>query len=217
MIMLEYRLHYETPLLLMISHFEQGNESCTTELAGILRDLNERFPTNFNILICGGEKLARMYFQGGSLSLLNHAEVMEWPELTIEDICLLFPEKELNEKTAENLLKISGGHPRIIEKCLDFYRPGTGIDEAAIKNKAESNFSFIANDFTSFASDERQKHKLCDLLSKKGKVYPSQPYIIDPMVRKLYWKNLLTKDEAHENLVWRCDLIRQIGIQAAGC
>jgi len=76
----------------------------------------------------------------------------------------------------------------------------------------ENGLQFIQRIFTSLAKDEESTKKLCDLL-ELNPVSSRSGYFTDPIVSKLYWKNLLKKDENDEALSWRCDLIRDIGKQ----
>jgi len=46
---------------------------------------------------------------------------------------------------------------------------------------------------------------------------PWQPYINNPITRSLYWKNLLKRSPNRKRLIWRCDVIREIGKAALGC
>ncbi len=70
---------------LMVNNFEDSCKKGQEEISGVLRALNESFPQKLKILICGGEQLEELYYKG-PLSYLNHAEICEFPELTIADI-----------------------------------------------------------------------------------------------------------------------------------
>jgi len=212
----ENRLEKQNRLLFLISHFEQGNDVCTSELAAILRSLNEKYYPHFNILICGGEKLARVYFGGGSLSLLNHAEVMHWPELSEEDVRLLFSQKNLDTAAAKWLLGVSGGHPRIIETLLETWKNIEGITENEIIIPEKNEFQFIWRTFARLGKDRETGAKICELL-EQDPVSSWQPYHTDLVVSKLYWKNLLKRDETAKTLSWRSRLIVEIGRHALGC
>ncbi|MCP4104851.1 MAG: hypothetical protein GY749_04840 [Desulfobacteraceae bacterium] len=213
--LIQNKLDNSTRLLLLVSRFEQGNEQGGIELAGALRSLNEQYPKNLNILICGGEKLAEMYYCGGSLSLLNHAEVIQWPELTPDDICFLFPEKLLTAQIAEELLDLSGGHPRLIQESLGFCHPDSGFDQDECYDVILQS-PFLWQLFTHFHKDETQCRNMCEMLNCED-ICPYQPYIYDPLTRHLYWKNLLKRSKDGKRLIWRCSIIKEAGKQALKC
>ena len=82
-------------LLLLITGFERIREAMMTSFAGTLREMDEMHSDRLRILICGGEKLDSLYFNCGTLSLsyLNSAEMVKWPEPTAEDVCRLCGKK----------------------------------------------------------------------------------------------------------------------------
>jgi hypothetical protein len=49
---------------------------------------------------------------------------------------------------------------------------------------------------------------LCRDREKKEKIGPYQPYLDDPLLKELYWKNLLQKDKSGKRLMWRSEALR---------
>ena len=72
--------------------FENGPEESRGELAGELRQLNERYPA-LRVVMMGGERLAALKYASGSMSLLNIAEELPIPQLTHRDVHDLFGEQ----------------------------------------------------------------------------------------------------------------------------
>lgn len=66
------KLNDRQPVFLLVTGFENGPEECRAELAGELRQLNERYPA-LRVVMMGGEQLARLKYAQGSHSLLNIA------------------------------------------------------------------------------------------------------------------------------------------------
>jgi len=204
-------------LFILVSGFENSGENGQVELAGVFRGLNERYD-NFRILICGGEKLSDLYYTG-TLSYLNMAEVREWPEMTVADVhfmkAQLYPNLTISDETAEEMLEVSGGHPRLLQQCLSFCRSGAGFDANACRD-ALIQSPFVWQLFTPFAQDAAATQHLCQLLGQ-DEVSPAQPYLFDSLLRRLYWKNLLKRCRGGRWLAWRCGTLRVAGRQILGC
>jgi hypothetical protein len=206
------RLQSQGRQFMMITGFEHSNELGQKALAAELRILNERFPETFYLLVCGGEKLADLYYTG-TLSFLNQAEAYDLPELTINDVFLLMEEQKcacrVSNQTAQDMLNHSGSHPRLITQCFEFLdAEGHFHHEKYIE--AQQMKPFIWQLFTPFIRDSRNKDRLCELL-KQDIVTHFTPYLYDPLIKSLYWKNLIKKDSSGKNLVWRCELLKSVG------
>ncbi len=216
----EERLGKGERLFLIVSGFENSSDSGREELAGVFRSLNERYQDNFRFLICGGEKLSDLYFTG-TLSFLNQAEAIEWPELTVKDVLNMQervkPGEQMDKDTAGKILGISGGHPRLATKCLDFW----GLESESVFDEEacfEALFGsrFVWHLFTPYMQKEEEKDRICRMLVRDV-VGPVQPFIVDPLIRRLYWKNLFKPDKTNKKLVWRCEALRVAGREVLSC
>src|SRR5215510_4423700 len=76
-------------VFLLVTGFENGPDGSRGELAGELRQLNERYPA-LRLVMMGGERLAALKYASGSMSLLNIAEELPIPQLTHGDLHELF-------------------------------------------------------------------------------------------------------------------------------
>jgi hypothetical protein len=158
MTVIEKQLEQTRNLFLLITRFEQGNDTGNREFAGVLRSLLEKHQ-NLYILICGGEKLADLFF-GGELSLLNVSEAQELP-------------------------------------CSDF-------DENQCKLKLQQLF-------TPFKRKPDDRQQLCRLLENEDVGTFVTLDFSDPLIKRLYWKNLLKKSLDGKRIVWRSEVLREIG------
>lgn len=211
---IEHTLLNGRTLFLVLRGFENSCEKGRNELAGMLRGLNEKYSQAFKVLVCGGEKLADMYFSG-ILSYLNHAGFKEWPDLTAEDVKRIAAQKKnsisINVPDAERLLRLSGGHPLVLDICIDLYGknksfPDEELEEAAMQSPQ------VWQLFTPFMrEDEKTRRELCALLEQED-VAPTILQSYDPLVKRLYWKNLLRKSSKRNRLYWRCDILRKVGL-----
>ncbi len=204
-------------LFLLVSSFENGCKNGQEELAGVLRSLNERYANELRVLICGGEKLVDLYYNG-DLSYLNHAEIHKWPEFTVADVHLiqrqLYPEQNIDDDMAQTLLDVSGGHPRLLQHCLNLCQKNDSFNVAACYETLLQS-PFVWQIFAPFRKDAANKQELCQLLAQH-EVGPAQTYLFDPLLRRLYWKNLLKRNDKRR-LVWRCEVFRKAGWQILGC
>jgi len=217
----EERLAAVQPLFLMVTGFENSLRQGQEELSGVLRSLNERYPRELKILICGGEKLADLV-STGSLSYLNHASIKECPELTAADVMVMAKNSwvgqglplDLDKETAQRLLSISGGHPRVLEQCFVLYAGESGFKEPDLI-EALLNTLFAWRLFTPFKKDLEQQ-RLCQLL-RQSDVGPARAYLADPLLKRLYWKNLLKRSSINYRLSWRCEALRRAGLEILEC
>jgi hypothetical protein len=213
------RLNEGGMLFLMISGFENSCQEGQKELAGVLRALNERFQ-NLKILICGGEKLADLYYSG-DLSYLNQAEISEWPEMTVVDVQRTAKDAcveqaiDVDEKIAVKLLEISGGHPGVLEICFDLHAENPNFTLKDLMEKLVHSF-VMWRLFMPFRKDPVKKKQVCELLNQED-VGPAQPYIFDCLLKALYWKNLLKRGTNNHRLYWRCEVLRLVGQQILVC
>jgi hypothetical protein len=205
-------------LFLMISGFENSCQEGQKELAGVLRALNERFQ-DLKILICGGEKLADLYYSG-ELSYLNQAEICEWPEMTPADVQRIARDScvrqamEIDEKIAGKFLEISGGHPGVLEICFDLYAENQDFGLEDVMEKLVHS-PVMWRLFMPFRKDPGKKEQVGDWLTRED-VGPAQPYIFDSSSKELYWKNLLKRGAGNHRLYWRCHALRQVGQHILG-
>jgi hypothetical protein len=205
-------------MFIMVSGFENSSETGQSELSGVLRNLNERFSSNLRILIFGGEKLADLYFTG-TLSYLNHGEVYDLPELTVPDVRQmqeqLYPDQSISDQTAQEILQISGGHVRLLQKCLTLAQKDFGFN-ADTAHDTLTRSPFVWRLFTPFVHDSAGRERLCRLLEQDD-VGPAQPYLFDPLLKRLYWKNIIKRSGRANRLVWRCEALRAAGKEILRC
>lgn len=205
------RLKGGTDLFLLVTGFENGDDQARTDLAGELRQLNERYP-GLKILMSGGERLAALKYAHGQLSFLNSAAELRLPELSARELLAInsqrYPDLPLTEAELTGILDFTGQHPRLLDFCLQF---GLGaVEEARI---ALENSPLPAQLFTRFR-EEADRATLLKLL-RTTDLGPYDPWPAQGLLRRLYWNNLITRRGGR--LAWRCEFIRQWGLRALGC
>lgn len=193
----------------LMSRFEKiGHDGVSRQFAGILRCLNEKIGSHLHIILLGGQKLQNLTLPSDISSMLNQAWIEYWPEWTSEELNLIYRDTpEL--LVAQELMLISGGHPKLLEYCLRWYK------SELINSTHLSNLLFIQEFFLSLPINNNEKEMLMKLLDKKVlKPVPLSPIWMrsNPLLKKLYWENLITQRE--EGLCWRCEAIQLAGKQA---
>ncbi len=211
------RLASGEPLFLLISGFENGSDEGRRLLAGTLRNVTEKHPQDLRVLICGSEKLADLKYAQGTLSMLNHAEVREWPELTPADVQALqaqtSPSEKLPGAEATRVLKASGGHPRLLRYCLEQRHKQGSLNEPTYRDLlAKSPIAFQL--FAPFRSNPEVVAKLRTWLGQ-DELGPSEPYLFDDLLRRLFWRNLLYV--CNGKLRWRCEALKSAGRRVLDC
>ncbi len=198
------------PLFVMVSRFEQGLPELRTQLAGILRSLSEENPGRLHLLLCGGEQLAELKYAGGDLSLLNIAVTETWPELTVSDVQRLAQQRGLaittNAVTA--IHSACGGHNGLVATCLDMATNGHEPTESRW-DLALAEHEQLWEAVIPLARNAAERQRLTSFCAEDV-IGSSRPYLVDPLLRGLYWRNLITNRVGAEGsqLQWRCSAIR---------
>jgi hypothetical protein len=212
---LENRLEQTDQLFVLVSRFEQGVQSLREQLARLLRSLTEMYPHRLHVILCGGEQLADLKYKSGNLSLLNLAKVVHWPELSHKEVYALrdhrFKGLPLNEIAVNKLLTISGAHPQLLNECLELKRQNPTLPLDKYSQKLSEN-EIVWQLFMPFKDTEAMP-QIYEWLQQKN-LGKTQPYILNGLLRQLYWKNLLV--ERGEHLCWRCEALRIAGRQILG-
>lgn len=214
---LEERLKSGNKIFLLITEFDKGCEEGRQEFAGILRALTEK-SSDIRLLICGGETLEEFYFKG-ELSYLNRAKVMEWPDPTVGAIVSMaadiFPDLNVNESLAQDLLQLSGGHLEILDICFKIFKENKKIPKDLLISRLASERSTVKL-FKPFSISSEKNSKICTLL-KNNDLGPALTYIKNPLKRRLFWHNLLKNDGSKGRLYWRCEALCEAGNKILEC
>ena len=204
---LHRRLSDQGPLFLILSGWAAGFETGRRELGSILHSLSAQF-TGLHALLIGGEPLARLKYAGDGSHLLEKAEQILWPEFDVDDVQRLarqdFHGLSLERSTAEELLRRSGGHYRLLKQCLRTLARGDEIEDRLFVD-------VLYGIFTPFRTDTEQRAKVLDWL-RRDPVAPYDPWPEDPILRRLFWSGALA-DRGRE-LCWRSAEFQTVGLQA---
>jgi DNA-binding XRE family transcriptional regulator len=213
---LQERLEQSNPLFLLITRFEQGSPLLREQLAGILHNLSDLYPGRLHILLCGGEKLAELKYRTNNLALLTHATVKRWPEMTRAEVYALrdyrFKGLWLDDDMVDELLTISGAQLQLLDECLRIKQQQPQLELEEYPNTL-SESDCVWQLFTPFTKNTSTKQQLAQWLQQE-ELGKAQPYILDDLLRQLYWKNLLV--ERDKRLYWRCSTLRMAGLKILG-
>lgn len=201
------RLQQPGPLFCLVSRFEQGAPGPRDVLAGILRSLSEMYSGKLHLLICGGAALADLKYQGGDLSLLNIATTAGWPELSLED--LRCASTGIADATLARAIHLSGGHPLLAQAVLALLAADGSLDDEAVID-ALSTHPRLWEALVPLLRDANTRATVEGWLARPN-LGPARPYLADPLLRQLYWANLLAARPQPQGacLEWRCEAIRR--------
>lgn len=220
---LERRLLAGERLFCLVSRFEQGTAPLREMLAGILRSLSEMHSGRLHLLLCGGEALADLKYRSGDLSLLNIAQVRHWCELGLADLALLAqrrcPGLRFDQAMLGELLESCGGHPALAEEGLQWLAQYSALsaDSRHALHEHLSSSTRLWQAFLPLTETEESRERLRRRLETTD-LGRASPYLADGELRRLFWNNLITVQGQGDSarLVWRCEIIRQTGLQVLG-
>lgn len=169
-----------------------------------------------HLLLLGGHRVVEMNYAGKGLSPLQFAVPREWPEMTVDDVHsvneaafeagLLVP-----AEIAALILDVAGGHPRLVQFCLEHFHQthATGRESYLEILCRHPYLRSLLSDLASrpgFAAGFRRHAMQQDL-------GVSHEFIDDPVVRLLYWKNLVRRAATPRGsrFVWRTEVISTLG------
>lgn len=194
------KLNGDHSLFLLVTGFENGPEASRAELAGELRQLNERYPA-FRLVMFGGERLATLKYARGPMSLLNIAQELTIPEPDRRDLREVFgqryPRLNLTSGQLQDVLGFTGGHPRLLHHCLQ-----NGADSAEVCERILKQSPLPAQLFTRFR-EEADRIPLCAFL-ERTRLGRFDPWPVDGLLRRLYWANLITREG--QDFIWAVSL-----------
>ncbi|WP_165742084.1 toll/interleukin-1 receptor domain-containing protein [Candidatus Thiosymbion oneisti] len=215
---LDQRLIGGERLFLLVAGLSKCSNIGRRRLASGLRGLSDAHDDALRMVLVGGEGLAELKHAQGDLSLLSHAEPLDWPELNTGDLMELArqgrPPLDLTPEGAWDMLEVTGGHPRLIQETLRCRAKGAP-PEACIRNLASSKQ--IESQFITLTRTWEDAQRIADWLGQDD-LGPCRGWISDPLLRRLYWKNLLRAKGlvGSERLVWRCQAIIDAGRRVLG-
>ncbi|OQW91112.1 MAG: hypothetical protein BWK78_05495 [Thiotrichaceae bacterium IS1] len=201
------------PYFLLVSRFEYAPKEQGQELAGIFRSLNEQYANHLHLILCGGQKLEELKYLTGEHSLLNSATVCYWPELNREEVFAIRDEccqgLSLSEEVADQLLTHSGGHPTLLKMGLQWYQQSPLSETLMNYPQRLSETPEVCGWFTPYLCRPQEARKIVEWLAAR-KIAPAKEFLLDQLLRELYWKNLIVKGDGNW-IYWRCEAIRLAG------
>ncbi len=192
---------------LVITRFEHGNQACREMLAGILRNLCEMYTGRLQLILCGSEGLSSLKYAQGNLSLLNIAashllefDLDSW--LKSQSTDTLFIDEDIS--TYELLFSMIGNHPALASSLYQ------GVNS---NNSNQELVDMIANNDMLYCDFNQvlqvsTREKLSHLLETED-LGPYRPHLQDDTLRKLFWLNLIRKQD--NRMIWHSLPIRHFG------
>ena len=199
-------------IMLLVTGFENAPDIVQAELSGELRSLLEEHPFDIKLILMGGERLAGMKYQHGTMSLLNKLEEIRFPKIGLQDSREIYlqryPNLQIDDKTLQAILDYTGHHPRLLETCLQALQQSDNDWQASLQQGL-----LPSQLFSRFRSDT-DFIPLCNLLNKQ-ELGRYDAWSQNELVRRLYWANLITHAEGQ--FIWRCEFVRNAGLEVLGC
>ncbi|MDC8012320.1 hypothetical protein [Tahibacter soli] len=214
---LEKRLAAGERVFCLVSRFEQGEPRLREALAGILRSLSEMYSGRLHLMLCGGEALAELKYQSGDLSLLNIASVEYWPDPGADELrdlarAQLDPAR-VDAALVARLAALCGGHPALIDEALRAIAGDARLTDADLADRLGAS-ARLWEGFVPLVDDADARERIGAWL-RGTRLGRAQPYLLDRHLRRLFWANLVAVRPGEQGAVveWRCDAVRQAGLQ----
>jgi hypothetical protein len=203
------RLDGARRLCAIFTKFEHSTPAALDLLCGILRALNERHD-NLRVVILGGERLSELRYGRGALSYLNHATAMDWPDPDNDEIRqeLRLSDMDVSGELFDAALSASGRHLGIL---VDLVRTADGSESTPDSLAAQViECPTLWAAVNPMREDDAVRARLVVLLERED-LGRADPYIQDPILRRLYWLNLITRRRSPRGnrLVWRSKPVRE--------
>ncbi len=198
---LQHRVEDGSLRCLLLGHLQRGSAEESRQLAELLRNLCEG--GRLKVVIYGERRLRDLMVLNGALSPLNMLDSLYLAELGVEDVLKLEP--ELKREEAEDLLALSGGHPRLLREALFCYRQQPNLNKVAEQLQTAVD-DIVDQCLCDFRGQEDSMVLLADCLREERAGYRAD-LIGDEVLAALYWHNLL-RQQGHQ-LYWRCSLLRE--------
>ena len=214
---LEKRLAAGERVFCLVSRFEQGDAHLREALAGILRGLSEMYSGRLHLLLCGGEALAELKYQSGDLSLLNIASIENWPDPGPAELralaCRQLPAERVDAALLNQLERECGGHPALIDEALHWHAAHPRHEKPSLPECLAGSVR-LWEGFVPLLGEAAARERIGSWLEQTV-VGRAQPYLIDRLLRRLFWANLVTVRDGRDGLQleWRCDAVRRAGRQ----
>lgn len=214
---LERRLAAGERVFCLVSRFEQGEAHLREALAGILRGLSEMYSGKLHLLLCGGEALAELKYQSGDLSLLNIASVEHWPDPGPAELralaCRELPSAQVDAALLSRLELECGGHPALIDEALRWHAANTPWSGPQLGECLAGSVR-LWEGFVPLLGEAEARARIQSWLAQ-AVLGRAQPYLIDRLLRRLFWANLVTARPGTDGLQleWRCEAVRRAGRQ----
>lgn len=211
------------PLFLLLSRFEHASSESQASIAKVLRGVSDELDwAGLHIVVCGSKRLVEQKFVVGAHSFLNHAYPMLYPDLEVDDLVEWVerevPESILPYEDAAYLLERYGGHPGLLKYALGILRqvrPGDD-DNPMEAVRIQESLDWFVQYFLPYARDEQDRKSVCGYLKDPEALGRFGFWHQDEIVRRLFWDNLLTKDE-EDKLRWRSEAIIDAGLEILNC
>lgn len=201
--------------LLLVSGFEHGTPELQREFGSCLRSLHETAP-GFHVVVLGGQALNELFFTDGENSLFNFAERRFVADVEIEPVQeewrrrhSLAADATLPADTVARLRTFTGDDPRLLDRCVEHLDRAGQFAESAVREQLLQDAE-LWRAFRLSTPTPELAARVRELL-RQDSLAPLRPHYDDKLLDTLFWSNLLCHRGGR--LVWRCDIVREIGRQ----
>jgi len=113
----------------------------------------------------------------------------------------------LLDSTASKILTDCGGHNGLMIACLEMLEQNTQPEKQRW-DIALAGHDSLWQAIVPMIGKPENRDRLAELVQDQT-IGPARPYLVDPLLRDLFWRNLIANIGENGHLQWRCPAIRQ--------
>ncbi len=185
------------PWLWLVFGFENIGREAREQLAGIVRALGAQHG-QFQVVLLGGERLHDLSYSNGALSIFHGAAEVMWPDPEADEMTGLPVVDPIRQARA---MALAGGHPLLATDLM--YVNG---DEQALSAFLRAH-PLLIRAVRDLIGDRIAWNRLHGF-TRQDELGSFALIIADPVVRGLWWHNLIRRDPRTQLLCWRSVAIR---------
>ena len=184
--------------LWLVFGFENIGREARERLAGIVRALGA-VHGEFQVVLLGGERLHDLSYANGALSIFRGAAEVMWPDPEPGDVTGI---PVVEPARYARAMALAGGHPLLASELLH-----VDGDEQTLSATLRQH-PLLIRTVLALNGDR----VACDRLRRYAGQRDLGPFVLiyaDPVIRGLWWHNLICKNPMTARLGWRSAAIRE--------
>jgi serine protease AprX len=182
--------------LWLVFGFENLSVETRETLAGIMRALGVGHG-DFQVVLLGGERLHALSYGNGALSIFFGAAEVWWPDPKPDELA---GNRPVDPAQLARVMALTGGQPLLTRELLS----EDGDDQTL--SAVLRDHPLLVRTIATLSVDARRRLRM---LAAQDDIGPFTLIHAEPVIRGLWWRNLIRRDPKTRRLCWRSPTIRE--------